>query len=202
MKTLAQQVESELGSDWGNAVAYYSNCLNKSGFYNVDEVLLIALEKALPVYDGSVKPVTFLKRAVSFALGSLVKAGRSVKVGKGRPPKGVSIEALREDVVVESFESKVSLGDDDGDTTLLEQTADAAAELPYDATIRAEDKLEQAESVKRALAALNEQQRLVVELRVIGGKGLAEVAEVLGLSLQRVSQIEKKAIEVMKETVN
>ena len=88
--------------------------------------------------------------------------------------------------------------DDDDDAPLAQLIADGAAPAPDE---RVDDQLMR-EDVARALQCLTERERLVVRLRYGFGDDrqhtLAEVGAILGLSRERVRQIEEGALTKLK----
>ena len=87
---------------------------------------------------------------------------------------------------------------DEHDLTLAERIADGEADDPAEAA-----ELDEVQrGLRRALASLNERERQVLELRFGLGEDdemtLAEVGERLGLSRERVRQLETRAIKKLR----
>ncbi len=89
----------------------------------------------------------------------------------------------------------------DGDRTLGETIADATVATPEEETLRAEATFE----MRRALEGLNPQERRILELRFgLDGSprlSLNEVGDELGLSRERIRQIEGRAIERLRRAL-
>lgn len=103
--------------------------------------------------------------------------------------------------LVDVPEDPVSLDvpvDDEEHTRLAEMLVDTEGESPLDALLTDEDRMD----VARAVAALSERDQYVVRHRYgLGGESprtLEEIGETLGVSRQRVRQIERAALDKIR----
>jgi RNA polymerase sigma factor for flagellar operon FliA len=184
---------------------------------------IVGLMMAVDRYDPS-RGVKFETYAISRIRGAIIDALRGLDVvprsvrqrakmlerafseleqSLGRPPRdeelaealGVNLDTLNHMVgemnyVTLSLDSPLGHDPDDDELTLLDTTRDQGSVDPLEDLEREEV----VEALARAIEALNERERLVVTLYYYEGFTLKEIAEVLGVSESRVSQLHARAV--------
>jgi RNA polymerase sigma factor for flagellar operon FliA len=117
---------------------------------------------------------------------------------------GVSVRKLRaiysrvSTVLFVSLERLLSLGDKQGGLSLVETLADAQAEDPA-SHVEAE---EMRSFLAKAISGLPERERMAITLYYYEGLSLTEIAQVVGLSQARISQMNAKSVLQFRSQLN
>ncbi len=184
---------------------------------------ILGLMLAVDRYDPS-RGVKFETYAISRIRGAIIDALRSLDVvprsarqrtrrlertyseleqSLGRPPRdeelaqamGVDLTSLSHmlsevNYVVLSLDSPLGRSPDDDELTLLDTTGDEGLDDPLEGL----ERQELAEALARAIEGLDERERLVISLYYYEDLTLKDIAEILGVSESRVSQLHARAV--------
>lgn len=187
-----QALGREMGKAWQDAATYYvKRCKRPLS------VVLAAVWRAYQSFDSSKANVqTYLRRAIlnelaaerREAIGQVIPNGCGMVTGKGRLSRaGAFNPASVARLDAENF-------DDDGETTTLHDVIGSPV---------ADDTTEQTAVLLGAIDTLPDQQKQVIRLRYGLETGekmtLAAVAPLVGCTLQRVAQIETKALAILRQ---
>lgn len=182
---------------------------------------VLALMEALPKLDGSKNPTAYLRmrikgaiydylRSLDFASRSLRSKEKAIReaMEKLSMEKGdrVSDEELaqylgedpsklEEDLKAISFSYLLSLDELFQEGRSYEELFESPQESPEEALIKKDLR----EKLLRAIEKLDHREKLVLQLIYYEELPLKEVANILGVSMARVSQIKASAIEKLKK---
>ncbi len=180
-----------------------------SAFYDDDDleqVGYMGLFKAVERFDAS-RGVKFTTFAVSWIKGEILAQLRKNKEFRGKDispaEKREGIKGEKEEGTTKDFRQK--------DIWSTEERA-AAREFPLvvspagdmkdsSSTEEVDEQVVQRLWLKQALQGLNGEERKVIVMRFFKEKTQAEVGEAMGVSQRKVSRMEKKILEKMKETM-